>query len=55
MTELNSLTQDELAALLSELGEPKFRAKQLFQWLHQYHPLSIYRWGSLQDFEQWER
>lgn len=33
MTELNSLTQDELAALLSELGEPKFRAKQLFQWL----------------------
>ncbi len=32
--ELLSLTRDELAQILCELGEPKFRAKQLFDWLH---------------------
>ena len=30
-----SLTQSELGAYLKELGEPGFRAKQLFSWLHQ--------------------
>ena len=31
---LKSLTQPELAAILKELGQPAFRAKQLFSWLH---------------------
>ena len=31
---LKSLTQPELAAVLKELGQPAFRAKQLFTWLH---------------------
>ena len=34
MTELKSLSREELSQLLRELGEPAFRAKQVFQWLH---------------------
>ncbi len=35
MMDIKSLSQDELGALLSELGEPSFRKKQVFSWLHQ--------------------
>ena len=35
MTDLKSLLRPELEAFFSELGQPKFRAKQVFQWLHQ--------------------
>ena len=31
---LKSLTQPELADILKELGQPKFRAKQIYTWLH---------------------
>ena len=31
---LKSLTQPELADILKALGQPKFRAKQVFTWLH---------------------
>ncbi len=31
---LKSLTQPELADILKELGQPGFRAKQVFTWLH---------------------
>ena len=31
---LKSRTLPELQALLKELGEPAFRAKQVYQWLH---------------------
>ncbi len=31
---LKSLTQPELADILKELGQPGFRAKQVFAWLH---------------------
>lgn len=34
MTDLKSLTLEELSALLDELGQPKFRAKQVFSWLY---------------------
>lgn len=34
MTDLLSLTPDELAALLLDLGEPKYRAGQMFPQLH---------------------
>ncbi len=34
MTELKSLTRQELSELLRELGQPAFRAKQVFRWLH---------------------
>lgn len=30
-----SMTLPELQAAVQELGEPKFRAKQIFNWLHQ--------------------
>ncbi len=30
-----SLDMNELSVLLEELGEKKFRAKQIYQWLHQ--------------------
>ena len=31
---LKSLTQPELAEILKQLGQPAFRAKQVFSWLH---------------------
>ena len=31
---LKNLTQPELAAILQELGQPAFRAGQVFAWLH---------------------
>ncbi len=31
---LKSLTQPELTAILKDLGQPAFRAKQVFSWLH---------------------
>ena len=34
MTDIKSMTQEEMAAWLKELGEPSFRAKQVFTWLH---------------------
>ena len=32
--DIKSMTQEEIASALAELGEPKFRAKQVFVWLH---------------------
>ena len=34
MTDLKSLTLPEMTAFLQSLGEPAFRARQVFQWLH---------------------
>ncbi len=34
MTNLKSLTTEEIGAILKELGQPAFRAKQVFSWLH---------------------
>lgn len=33
-TDILSLNMEELGRILAELGEKKFRAKQIFQWLH---------------------
>ena len=35
MTDLKSMTPEELEAYFKELGQPKFRAMQVFRWLHQ--------------------
>ena len=34
MTDIKSMTQQELSLFFKELGEPAFRAKQTFTWLH---------------------
>ena len=34
MTDIKSMTPEELTAWLKELGEPAFRAKQIFHWLY---------------------
>lgn len=34
MIDIKSLSRKELEELVAELGQPKFRAKQIFQWLH---------------------
>ena len=34
MTHLKSMTQAEIGQVLKELGQPAFRAKQVFTWLH---------------------
>ena len=35
MTDIKSMNLTEMAAYFKELGEPAFRAKQVFQWLLQ--------------------
>lgn len=35
MTDLKSMLPEELEDYLKELGQPKFRAMQVFRWLHQ--------------------
>ena len=32
---LSDLTQDKLAEYLQSLGQPAFRAKQIYKWIHQ--------------------
>ena len=34
MTDIKSMTQAEMTAFFKEMGEPAFRAKQVFCWLH---------------------
>ena len=34
MIEIKSCSRSELAQLMADLGQPAFRAKQVFQWLH---------------------
>lgn len=34
-TDVKSMTLEELQLLMQEMGEPKFRGKQIFEWLHQ--------------------
>ena len=34
MTDIKSMTPEELGDFLAALGEPAFRAKQVFTWLH---------------------
>ena len=34
MTDVLSMTQDELKTFLRSLGEPSYRASQVFRWLH---------------------
>ena len=33
--DLRSMNLDDMTALLKELGQPAFRAKQLFGWVHE--------------------
>lgn len=35
--DLKSMTLEELTDCVMELGEKKFRAKQIYGWLHQKH------------------
>ena len=34
MTDIKSMTRDELGAAFAALGQPRFRAGQVFAWLH---------------------
>ena len=34
MKHIQSMTQSEIGAVLKEMGQPAFRAKQIFTWLH---------------------
>lgn len=34
MTDLKSMTLEEMTAFFKQLGQPAFRARQVFQWLH---------------------
>ena len=43
---LKSLTQPELADILKALGQPKFRAKQVYTWLHTGARSYSSRWGT---------
>ena len=34
MTDIKSLNRQEITQLLRDMGEPAFRGKQVFTWLH---------------------
>ena len=34
MTDIKSMTQEEITDALRAMGEPAFRGKQVFSWLH---------------------
>ena len=34
MNHLKSMTQQEIAQVLKDMGQPAFRAKQVYTWLH---------------------
>ena len=40
MTDILSMTLPEIEALLTQLGQPRFRGKQVFTWLHRGTPFS---------------
>lgn len=41
MIDIKSMTIPELESFLTELKQPKFRAKQIFSWLHEKRVLSF--------------
>ena len=45
LKDIRSYTEEQLIAILKEKGEPKFRAKQIYEWLwqksaHQFDDMS---------------
>ena len=36
MTDIKSMTIDELKKLMTTLGDKPFRAKQIYSWLHEH-------------------
>jgi 23S rRNA (adenine2503-C2)-methyltransferase len=47
MTNLYAISQQELANLLAEWGEPSFRAKQIWEWLYERRVVDIDGMGNL--------
>ena len=41
MTDIKSLNYDELVTYMAGLGEKKFRASQLYQWMHEKQAASF--------------
>ncbi len=41
MTDLKSMTIEELTGFMREIGEKPFRAKQIFKWIHKMHTESF--------------
>ena len=35
MADIKSMTLEEVSGMLGELGEKPYRARQLYQWMHQ--------------------
>lgn len=40
MKNITSFSEEELVGIMSDLGEPKFRGKQLYEWLHKHNARS---------------
>lgn len=40
MQDIRNFTQEELTTVVCNMGEPKFRAKQIFEWIHLHHATS---------------
>ena len=43
MQDIKSLTLEELKQEMGRLGEPSFRAKQMYQWMHQKLARGVWR------------
>ena len=39
-TDIKSLTYDEVSELVEQLGEKRFRGKQLYEWMHVHNVAS---------------
>ena len=48
-TDIRSMTKDELASLMAEMGEKRFRADQIFSWLHRR---GVSSWDEMTDLSK---
>ncbi len=46
--DLKSMTKEELTSYISSIGEPAFRAKQIFKWLHR----GVVEWNEMTDLSK---
>ena len=47
MTDIKSMTKDELKNLMTELEEKPFREKQIYSWLHEHLVTSYDEMGNI--------
>ena len=49
MTDIRSMTKEELTSLMADMGEKRFRADQIFSWLHRR---GVSSWDEMTDLSK---